>query len=528
MKRAVTSHVSRAAAECHNAGVRLALHTLIVLSLAISACVPAHLERLVEKLPAPLTKPETDEDLARAFDGATDADACRHLGRWIEEQHAHGETAGVVQVGDHRVRFHPGGEGIFAPAYFDKLECADHFRVQGLKHNHCDGVGVAMTGHRENKHTEPIEQYYPPEAITRVVTAVAVPGARRGGVREVEIRLYNRMKTETVVLAGKRQPLAGDFTVSFAGLLSNTRSLAESALTSVLRQDSGKKTGFYLTEEYDPQRTPIIMIHGLLSTPLAWAELTNELRSDPAIRQRYQIWHYLYPTNAPPLYSARIMRLQLDEFRRFLDPQQDDPAMRRTVIIAHSMGGLLAKSLVVDPKEAFWKPIFTLPLEKMNLTPWERKMMIEAFYWKPRRHVDRIIFCSTPFRGSTWAASWVGRFGSLFIAQSHGFTDFFDEVEKKNPGMWQADFNTPSSGTVNSVMSLRPKQASMDIFRSLPIVPTTATHVIKGSHDLFVSPQSADCPGAESTLTVPSGHGSFHHPQAIAEIKRILALPPHH
>jgi len=158
----------------------------------------------------------------------------------------------------------------------------------------------------------------------------------------------------------------------------------------------------------------------------------------------------------------------------------------------------------------------------------ERKMMIEAFYWKARRHVDRIIFCSTPFQGSTWAASWIGSFGSLFVAQSHGFTDFFDEVERKNPGMWKPDFNTPSSGTVNSVMSLKPKQRSMDIFRSLPIVPTTATHVIKGSHDIFVSPQSSDCPGAESTLTVPSGHGSFHHPQAIAEIKRILALPPHH
>ncbi len=152
-------------------------------------------------------------------------------------------------MGGHRVRFHPGGEGIFATACFDKLECADHFRVVGLKEHQCGGVGVAMTGHRENKHTLPVEQYYPPEAITRVVTAVAVPGATRGGSREVEIRLYNRMKTETVLLAGKKQPLAGDFTVSFTGLLANTRSLARSGLMSVLQQDTGKKTGFYMTED---------------------------------------------------------------------------------------------------------------------------------------------------------------------------------------------------------------------------------------------------------------------------------------
>lgn len=505
--------------------MRIFATSLLLLSLAVAACAPARLERLIEKHRYTHAA-ETDEDLARAFDGANDAAASRRLGRWIEEIHASGGMNGVVEAAGHRVRFHPGGKGIFAPGYFDRLECADHYRVVGLKDNRVEGAGVPMTGHRENKHTEPVERWYPPEAITRTVTALAVPGVRRSGVPEVEIRLYNRMKTETVRLAGKQQTLAGDFTVSFAGLLANTRGLARSALTSVLQQDTGRKTGFYMTEEYDPRRTPLIMIHGLFSTPLAWAELTNELRADPAVRQRYQIWHYLYPTNAPPLYSARIMRIQLDELRRFLDPGGKDPAMQRTVVVAHSMGGLLAKSLVVDPREAFWDPIFTRPLSKLKLTPEERAMMIEAFYWKPRRHVDRIVFCSVPFGGSTLAASWVGRLGKLLVAPSRGFTDFFAEIEKKNPGMWRPIYDDPSSGTINSVVSLAPKQASMDIFRQLKIVPGTATHVIKGSHDHFVSSASADLPGAESTLTVPSGHGSFHHPQAIAEIKRILALPP--
>ena len=497
---------------------------LLAISLVVAACAPARLERLIERRQHPHAA-EADTDLARAFDGANDAAATRRLGRWIEELHASGGMKGVVQAAGHRVRFHSGGEGIFAPGYFDKLECADHYRVVGLKDHRTEGVGVPMTGHRENKHAEPVEQWYPPEAIARTVTAVAVPGVRRGGMREVEIRLYNRMKTETVVLAGKRQTLAGDFTVPFAGLLANTRGLARSALTSVLRQDTGRKTGFYMMEEYDPHRTPLIMIHGLFSTPLAWAELTNELRSDPAIRQRYQIWHYLYPTNAPPLYSARVMRIQLDEFRRFLDPGGKDPAMQRTVVVAHSMGGLLAKSLVVDPREAFWDPIFTRPLSKLELTPEERAMMIEAFYWKPRKHVDRIVFCSVPFGGSTFAASWVGRLGRLFVAPSRGFNDFFAGIEKKNPGMWRPIYDDPASGTINSVVSLTPKQASMEIFRQLKIVPGTATHVIKGARDLFVSSSSADVPGAESTLTVPSGHGSFHHPQAIAEIRRVLALP---
>ncbi len=113
------------------------------------------------------------------------------------------------------------------------------------------------------------------------------------------------------------------------------------------------------------------------------------------------------------------------------------------------------------------------------------------------------------------------------MARSHGFTDFFEEIERKNPGMWQPDFNTPSSGTVNSVMSLKPKQRSMEIFRQLPVVPTTATHEIKGARDLFVTSESADIHRSGIHLTVPSGHGSFHHPQAIEEIRhpRAAAAP---
>jgi pimeloyl-ACP methyl ester carboxylesterase len=294
----------------------------------------------------------------------------------------------------------------------------------------------------------------------------------------------------------------------------------------MLRQKAGREPGFALLEAYDPDKTPLILIHGLFSTPLAWAELTNELWADPAVRSRYQIWHYLYPTNAPPLYSARVMRKQLDELRGFLDPGGKDAAMQRTVVIAHSMGGILAKSLVVDPRDAFWDAIFTRPMATMNLTAQERETLLEAFYWKPRRHVDRVIFCSVPFGGSTFAASWVGKIGRKLVAPSHGFADFFDSLEKKNPGIWQPAYHNLPGSVVNSVSSLSPQQRSMEIFRSLPIVPGTAGHLIIGSRDFFVAPSSSDLPGAESVLKVPSGHGSFHHPQAIAEIKRILALPP--
>ncbi len=498
---------------------------VLILSLAVAACVPARLERLSEKI---TRTDESGPDLSRALEGAGDEAAKRSLGRWIESVHRTGGWQEPIAAGGGRysVRFHRGGPGIYSPAYFEKLEPADRYEVAGLKHHRTPGEGVPLTGRRANQGREAVERWYPPEAITRAVTAVAVPGPERNGVRQVEIRLYDRLKTETAFLKGKRRTLAADFTVPWATLLQDTRQLARTSITSVIRRDSGRKAGFALLQEYDPKRTPLILVHGLFSTPLAWAELTNELWADPAVRGRYQIWHYLYPTNPPPLYSARVMRGQLDELRRFLDPEGDDPAMQRTVVVAHSMGGLLSKSLAVEPRDAFWDAVFTRPLDSLNLTPAEHATLEEAFFWEPRAHVDRIVFCSVPFRGSTWAGSWLGRFGSLFVAPSDSFQGFFKELEKKNPGMLQPDYRSLTGGKITSIVGLSPRQRSMEIFDRLPLIPGTAGHVITGSRDLFVAPSSSSLPGAESALEVPSGHGSFHHPQAIAEIRRILALPP--
>lgn len=490
---------------------------VILLALAVAACAPAGLERLSER---PRRSTIAADDLHRAFEGANDPAATRALGRWLESA-----PRGESSVGGYLVRFHRGGDGIYPPGYFDRLEPASRYEVTGLDHHRVDGLGVPLVGYRENRHAETIERWYPPEAITRAVTAVAVPGPVKGGLRMVEIRLYDRLKTESVAIAGKRQMLAADFTVPWAALLEKARPLARAGITAVLRRRSSREAGFALLEEYDPRRTPVICIHGLFSTPLAWAELTNELWADPAVRQRYQIWHYLYPTNAPALYSARIMRGQLDELRKLLDPEGDDPAMQRSVVIAHSNGGLLAKSLAVDPRDAFWAAVFTRPLSSLKLTPQERRTLDEAFYWKPRTHVDRIVFCSVPFRGSNWAKSWLGRVGQHLFAQDDRFQDFFRQVELKNPGMLQPDYESLTRGKVTSLVALSPHQRSMGIFDSLPLVPGAAGHVITGSRDLFVTPSSSRLPGAESELEVPAGHGSFHHPQAIAEIKRILALP---
>ncbi len=486
------------------------MKAVLVLCLFVAACAPARLERLSDRNPSIVSS-----DLARAFGGATDEAATRSLGKWIAK--GHGGVPPESPPG-YRVTWHPGGPGIFAPGYFDRLEPASSYHVRGLKHHRAEGIGVPLVGFRENRGREAVEKWYPPEGITRAVTAVAIPGSKGN----VEIRLIDRMRTETLTIQGKPRQLAADFTVPFTALLEKTGPLQSSGFTSLVRMKSDREPGFALMEPYDPNRTPLILIHGLISTPLAWAELTNELWAVPSIRRRYQIWHYLYPTNPPALYSARVMRGKLDELRDFLDPNGDDPAMQRTVVIGHSMGGLLAKTLAVEPRDAFWDAVFTRPLDSLEVTPAERATLQEAFFWKPRGNVDRIIFCSVPFRGSRLASSWV----AAIVAPSPQFQDFFREVEKNNPGMLQPGYESLTQGKVSSITTLAPRQRSMEILDQLPLTPGTAAHIITGSMDFVVHRSSATVADAESNIEVPAGHGSFHHPKAIAEIIRILELPP--
>lgn len=492
------------------------LRSVLILCLFLAACVPARLQRVSARARHSHT---THSDLIRALGGATDEAANRSLGKWIEKNHS---SPSPVSPPGFRVSFHPGGQGIYAPTYFDRLEPTEEYQVHGLNDHRVDGIGVPLVGFRENRRREAVEKWYPPEGITRAVTAVAIPGPSG----KVDIRLMDRTHTETVSIAGKRPPLAADFTVPFAALLENTAPLQKSGFTSIVQAKSDREAGFALLEPYDPDRTPLILIHGLFSTPLAWAELTNELWAVPKVRRRYQIWHYLYPTNPPALYSARVMRGQLDELRQFLDPGGNDPAMRRSVVIGHSMGGLLGKTLAVEPKDAFWDAVFTRPLSKMNVTPAERATLEEAFYWKPRGNVDRIIFCSVPFRGSKIASSWIGSIAGRFVAPNHQFEDFFVELERKNPGLYQPEYVSLTQGRVSSITSLSPRMRSMEIMDQIPIQRGTAAHIITGSMDWVVHRSSATVAGAESQIEVPAGHGSFHHPKAVAEIIRILELPP--
>jgi pimeloyl-ACP methyl ester carboxylesterase len=507
--------------------------------IASCASAPATLKRIAHMN----SDAESAEPLPKLLEQALldpHSDASNHalahfVERWKKQL---GTPGGRLEAGGitYDIEFVGQGPGEYPLAYFDEISPAEDYEIHKLQHHLREGVGAPLVALRENRHREPIEIWFPPEVIARPLTALAEAAPLKQGSQKVRIRLLCPLINPSVVCHGKPWTLAADFSVPWAAALARTGKLNQSRVLDMLRRMPSRQPRLYLMEPYDPKREPLIMIHGLLSTPLAWAETSNELWADETIRRRYQIWHYHYNTSAPALYSARLLRAQLKEIRLLLDPDGNDPASRKTTLLTHSMGGLVGKALVVKPGDVFWQAAFTVPHETLHLSREDHASLQDAFEWEPERSVHRVIFVAVPHRGSQFADNWVGRIGTWITSPPIGFQTFYERISKHNPGVFTEDYEQLGRGRLDSVSSLSPRQPTLRILADLPFAEPIQAHSIIGdrgkpgrledSSDGIVPYLSSHLEGAASELVVPAGHSAFRHPAAMAEIRRILRLQP--
>ncbi len=99
--------------------------------------------------------------------------------------------------------------------------------------------------------------------------------------------------------------------------------------------------GLSLHGPFERGKIPVIFIHGLWALPRSWARMIESLEADLALGSRCQFWTFGYSTGDPIPYSAALLRRDLDEVRRKLNPDDSDEAFDRMVLVGHSMGGLL-------------------------------------------------------------------------------------------------------------------------------------------------------------------------------------------
>jgi pimeloyl-ACP methyl ester carboxylesterase len=284
---------------------------------------------------------------------------------------------------------------------------------------------------------------------------------------------------------------------------------------------------------YQKGRIPLVLVHGTASSPGRWADLVNELDNDRVIGDRYQIWLFLYNTGNPIGYSGGLLRRALEHVVAELDPNGEDPALRRMVVVGHSQGGLLAKLTVIDSGDRFWNLVANVPIDQLDLDPDVRETLRLSTYFTREPFVERVIFVCTPHHGSYLAAlkmvslspaQWI----SDLVALPSNLGQVVTELVTRNQDklILRTMTRLPTS-----IDNMTPGNPFIKTLAETPIAKGVIAHSIiavrddgpfeKGT-DGVVRYESAHIDGAESELIVRSGHSAQGRPETIQEIRRIL------
>jgi alpha/beta hydrolase family protein len=356
-----------------------------------------------------------------------------------------------------------------------------------------------------------------PSRIFRSVTAIAQFQGRR-----CVLEFYDPLDQETASFNGHTVPLAADFTVPLAVMLQETDP-ARHELSRVLNPEKYAHTArIERLQPYNPNKTVVLVIHGLKDSQATWTPMINKLRGDPVIRKHYQFWFYTYPTGYPFPYSAAILREELDEV------EKEFPHLKPMVLIGHSMGGCISRLLLTDSGNQLWMKIFGRPPDEVPLSPKTREYFRQELFFRHRPEIGRVIFIASPLRGSNMATGWIGRLGSLIIREPTLSSNASQEMLRVTT---TREEELKPKRRANSVDSLSPKSRFLVALNTIPMTPGVPYHTIIGDRGRGDSPNSSDgvvpywsshMKGAKSEDIVPSDHSAHQNPQAIADVLHIL------
>jgi pimeloyl-ACP methyl ester carboxylesterase len=415
------------------------------------------------------------------------------------------------------------------PLVFDQLIPSDDLRVKGVRDEfRRAGLGGLVVCQQEPAPGSPLNRFDVPEKLQEARTAVV----QRVTPDAVEISLYDSKKVDSVQIGGRSWAIGGDFTSPMAVMMSKTRFVYQRWQGFFEAQHFGSREGIFFLEPYDPDKIPVVMIHGLLSTPLMWKNLTNRINADPVLQRHYQVWHVSYPTGLPILTNAATLRSDLDRLNAALKAA-GYPPHRQMVVIGHSMGGVLTKVLISDSGPLVWDAVFRVPPEQLQLSDRDRAAIKQILFFKPRPDVGRAIFMASPFRGSKTANMVLFRLTARLIQYPPDLTALEGRVFRQNRSLMvdSKENRLLAARVPSSVDLLSPESAiseslaNMQVARGVPfhlIIGIRGSSVGRNSSDGVVSYMSSHLDGAESEFLVHTGHSVTHDPKTEDEVIRIL------
>lgn len=117
------------------------------------------------------------------------------------------------------------------------------------------------------------------------------------------------------------------------------------------------RPGIYLLEEYDPDKTPILFVHGVQGTPRNFQYIISNLDRDT-----FQPWVYYYPSGAPFADLVGHLDQTMKQLRRRL-------GFDELFVVAHSAGGLVSRAFIFKHRESLGRG--NIPIFVTIATPWD-------------------------------------------------------------------------------------------------------------------------------------------------------------
>ncbi|MBN1589841.1 MAG: alpha/beta fold hydrolase [Pirellulales bacterium] len=438
---------------------------------------------------------------------------------------------------------------------FDHFKFVSDYKMQGLRnHYRSYGLGVPLIAVRRSGYEgEPDEAKYYPSELSFPVTALLRPenglnwNHRTGDAHfRAVLEIYDPLTIANIVVNDQRVPLESDLSTPLAYFLSKPE-LEQLALVGATvgllqpqklleqlrpgREDS--VMGLYMMQPYEPDKIPVLFVHGLWSSPVTWIQMFNDLRNSPEIRRHYQFWFYLYPTGEPFWFSATRLRHDLAEARAVLDRNHEHPALDQMVLVGHSMGGLLAQLQTLDSGDDFWRTVSDRSFAELKAEPETRKRLQDVLFFQPNPSVQRVITIGTPHRGSQYsndATQWlIGQLTKL----PDKFVGSQQRLLRENRKLFRDTRLFEISTSIESLSPSSPMFPAMIAGRRAPwvryhniigLVPKQGIFGrIAAGTDGVVSRESAHMDDVASELTVEADHSMVHaHPLTVLEVRRIL------
>lgn len=464
----------------------------------------------------------------------------------------------------------------------DRLEFVSDYKIQGLQnHYQTYGLGVPLIAVRRGHPGHGVEEHFYPENVCFPITAflrverpsdavvqtslsASAPAASVGPtslsanlLRQTRmsaprgtplvndptaphfvLELYDSLDRQSITVADRGVPLEADLSTPLAYFLSQPQFQdAELSTMGLLRPDKAKKMeGLYMLEPFDSSKMPVVMVHGLWSSPITWMEMYNDLRSDPHVRENYQFWFYLYPTGQPFWTSATQMREDLALMRREVDPKRQYPALDEMVLVGHSMGGLIAKLQTVESAGAFWQTNSDHAFAELKADPDTVRGLATTYFFRPNPSIRRVVTLGTPHRGSPFSNDVTRWTANEVIKLPHKMLEGQEQLLAQNHHFFR--HNAPVD-IKTSIDSLSPNSPLLPPLLAAQPGPWVSYHnvvghdpnpgwrkYIVGDGDGVVALASArldNAPQLRSQIIVPADHSSVHrHPQSVLEVRRIL------